>query len=216
LQNTDVQVVGSSAGSLAATILMTGGDFDRAAEYAIYQTTREGLWDKPTGLAFVWGAIVREWLNEIIPQDADVKNIRNLHLTATPVNFFKPPTLLNNFGDKKELIDACMASCHVPFFLDGKAVSRYRNRSFIDGSFWPYVGQQIVYPKPPYPAVYDESEIYYIDWTLDEEFRKRQSKTTFVSLITPEGLRDMMNSGYAFMSEEFKAGKLQSFELVKQ
>jgi hypothetical protein len=204
----DMQVVGSSAGSLAATILMTGGDFDKAADYAIYQTTREGLWDKPTGLAFVWGAIVREWLNEIVPDIIDYKKLANLHLTATPANLFLPPTLLNNFESKKELIDACMASCHVPFFLDGKPVAKYRNEPYIDGSFWPFVGQNVIYPNPPYPAEYHASEIYYIDWTRDKAFLERQSEITFVSLITPDGLRNMMRSGYAFMKKEFESGEV--------
>jgi hypothetical protein len=42
---------------------------------------------------------------------------------------------INDFKDKKDLINACMASAHVPFFLDFKLSRSCRGRQCVDGSF---------------------------------------------------------------------------------
>jgi hypothetical protein len=42
---------------------------------------------------------------------------------------------INDFKDKKDLINACMASAHVPFFLDFKLARNCRGRQCVDGSF---------------------------------------------------------------------------------
>jgi hypothetical protein len=40
---------------------------------------------KPTGLVGVWGPIVREWLEGILPKDISLKSTENLFIAATPV-----------------------------------------------------------------------------------------------------------------------------------
>ena len=35
-------------------------------------------------------------------------------------------TYIDDFATKDELIDACMASAHIPFFLDWRATAKYR------------------------------------------------------------------------------------------
>lgn len=35
-------------------------------------------------------------------------------------------TYIDDFATKEELIDACMASAHIPFFLDWRATAKYR------------------------------------------------------------------------------------------
>ena len=63
-----VNYLGSSAGALSAALLYSNASMTKAAEYAIYQAEREKLFTKPSGLAFVWGKIVREWLDELIDE----------------------------------------------------------------------------------------------------------------------------------------------------
>ena len=62
----ELSILGTSAGSLSATMLLVQSDFDAAAELAISQCERENLFEKPTGLAFRWGSIIEEWLEEMI------------------------------------------------------------------------------------------------------------------------------------------------------
>jgi hypothetical protein len=42
---------------------------------------------------------------------------------------------ISDFQSKKDLINACMASSHVPFFLDFKLTRSCRGRQCVDGSF---------------------------------------------------------------------------------
>jgi hypothetical protein len=47
-------VLGTSAGALAATLLVTGANFDQAADIAINQAHKYKLFDSQAGLAGVW------------------------------------------------------------------------------------------------------------------------------------------------------------------
>lgn len=78
-------IIGTSAGALAATLLITGSNFDDAADLAIEQAYRYKLFDSPTGLTYVWGSIIREWLEELLPQELPLKATDNLFIAATPV-----------------------------------------------------------------------------------------------------------------------------------
>ena len=40
------------------------------------------------------------------------------------------------FTSRADVIDACLASCHVPFVLNGRLETRYRGRGAIDGSLF--------------------------------------------------------------------------------
>lgn len=62
-------LLGSSAGSLTATLLGNKCDMVKAAEYAIMQSEREKIFDSPKGLAGIWGPIVKEWLQVLLPED---------------------------------------------------------------------------------------------------------------------------------------------------
>ena len=42
---------------------------------------------------------------------------------------------VNDYRDKADLINACMASAHVPFLLDYKLTRECRGRRCMDGSF---------------------------------------------------------------------------------
>ena len=42
---------------------------------------------------------------------------------------------ISDFRDRRDLIDACMASSHVPLALDMRATRECRGRACIDGSF---------------------------------------------------------------------------------
>jgi hypothetical protein len=46
---------------------------------------------------------------------------------------------VSQFESKQDLIEAVMASAHVPFFLDGRPFLRFRERLCWDGSFPDFV-----------------------------------------------------------------------------
>ena len=48
-----------------------------------------------------------------------------LKVVVTKVPSFKL-TYIDDYATKEELIDACMASAHIPFFLDWRPTASYR------------------------------------------------------------------------------------------
>jgi predicted patatin/cPLA2 family phospholipase len=81
--------------------------------------------------------LLRKWLDIVIPDSVRTEDLQDLHIAITPT--FKSPKLVSNFEDKNDLIDAIMASCHVPVFLDGRPFTEYKGEQVLDGSFWYFV-----------------------------------------------------------------------------
>ena len=237
----NVKIVGTSAGSLSATLLTLNCSIDEAAEFAIYQAHREKLFENPLGLAGVWGALVDEWLQKLIGERSDItiqEQSRRLYIATTPVNIFQRGTeteFLTNFTDADDLIRANMASIHIPLFMNKRFFSTYRGSKYIDGSFYPFLrgiakrrmgkrrllGNDTVImavkeevkeedsddddDRLLIPASISPKRVYTVDWQRDEAFTARignKKRLSFIRLVSPEGLHDMVESGYAFMKNE--------------
>ena len=65
-----IKYTGASAGALCATLTTTNVDFIKATELALQKSDDVGVWDRPLGLAGVWGGIIEEWLDELLPNDS--------------------------------------------------------------------------------------------------------------------------------------------------
>ena len=238
----NVKIIGSSAGSLSATLLTLNCNIEEAAEFAIYQAHREKLFENPLGLAGVWGALVEEWLQKLIGEKSDSiiqAQSHRLYIATTPVNIFQKGTeteFLTNFTDANDLIRANMASVHIPLFMNKRFFSTYRGSKYIDGSFYPFLrglaansrrsnllirrldddeavriskeegsssvdsdNQQLLIPASISPK-----RLYTLDWQRDKAFTARigNKKLSLLRLVSPEGLYDMMESGYDFMKNE--------------
>jgi predicted acylesterase/phospholipase RssA len=227
----------------------------------------------------------------MLPNEIPPDVLSNLYISATPFpNVFRGPQLLNKFQSKEDLINACMASVHIPVFMNKRVTARYQGKRYIDGSFWNFVNKRAFQdPIPPVvldklqsdflvghsftgkdekdeveslallqgsrldtlaisdalktddfekdsgggssdrrqrdslirtgimrrrfgmsrasPSVFDLSvdDVFVIDWHSDEKFRV-QRQESLVSLITPEGLYDMMDFGYNYMKQQYQKG----------
>lgn len=47
--------------------------------------------------------------------------------------------LQQDFASKEDLLDACMASAHVPMVLDGRPFTSVRGRLYLDGSLQDFI-----------------------------------------------------------------------------
>jgi hypothetical protein len=206
----NISVVGSSAGALTATLLKTKGCFNSAAALAIELVDRHNIRSNPLGLAGIWGSAVEEWLNQLIPHDLSPSHLEDIHIAATPINPLLPPTTLTNFADRNMLIRACLTSTHIPFFMNGQFCTCYDGSHYMDGSFWSCLGN--LWHKEAWPDRFERlhpDEVFHLDWQNDLEFRKMFRTTTAVSLLSPEGLHNMMNAGYAYMERLAASGQLR-------
>ena len=60
-------IVGASAGSLTATMLLTGVDFEHAKNVAV-RLAKESKVHERGNLVGILGQLLRQWLEEIIPR----------------------------------------------------------------------------------------------------------------------------------------------------
>ena len=126
------ELVGASAGALSVVLVACGVDFRKATEVAYRLAEENGLYDRPLALVGIWGRLVREWLEELLPEDAHLtceSRVKVVLLEVFPLN----RRAVEEFKSRDDLIEALMASAHIPFLLDYKPFSSFRGKLCIDG-----------------------------------------------------------------------------------
>lgn len=67
---TKIPMVGASGGAIAATLAACGVDADRIMQHAYDLSIQHNIWERPLGLLGVWGSLVEQWLDDLLPEDA--------------------------------------------------------------------------------------------------------------------------------------------------
>jgi hypothetical protein len=217
---------GASAGALTATLAATGVDFYDATDRALALAKRSGVWRRTGGLQGIWGDLIYEWLDALIPDTAVDDLQRQPHaqnkltLLVTPFpNVWDEKIKVQFFHDKRELIAANMASIHLPWFLNSKLTATFRGRSVLDGSF---LAQAKDYhyrhpasnnddddvmirndKKQPEKGVGKKKHHIIMDYKMDPLYRD-QSLLSFIETVEPAKIRQMLEDGkrYAQRLEE--------------
>lgn len=197
-------IVGASAGSLTAAFLLSNADLKYATQKALDLAERANVYERKSGLAGIWGVLLREWLEDVIPNDVKPEDLTKLQIAVTPT--LKAPKLVTGFQSKADLVDACLASCHVPLFLDGRPFTEYRGEPVVDGSFWYFITKNRE-SGLPIPNNISASDVFWVDYGDDEPFMNSISGN-FLSLITPSEVVDMVEAGYNYMKREHYANRL--------
>lgn len=102
---------GASAGALTATLTAANVDFYEATDLALKLAKSAGVWDRKGGLQGIWGPMIEEWLELLLPTCIDALQDR-ITLLVTPVPSFGK-TKISRFENKKDLIQCNMASVHL-------------------------------------------------------------------------------------------------------
>jgi len=130
---------GVSAGALTATLAACDVDMrvrdrkprlatDRAltppqasVDLAYALTLEMDLYKRKGGLAGVWGPLIKRWLHELLPEDAASVCSGRVGLFSLALWPPVPRTVfIGEFQSKDDLVEAAMASVHIPYFLDGR------------------------------------------------------------------------------------------------
>lgn len=79
-------MMGFSGGSFAAAFAACGVDPDRALQTAHRLCVERGAYSRPLGLLGVWGFIIRDWLDELLPDDAAERcsGVTSIFVTQLP------------------------------------------------------------------------------------------------------------------------------------
>ncbi|CAM9280904.1 unnamed protein product [Choristocarpus tenellus] len=193
----NIEMVGASAGALAACLAACDADMNRAMDLALDLCDENEVWERPLGLAGVWGGMVRDWLNDLLPHDAHSICRERVNLVMLPL---WPPgrrKAVSDFSSKADLIDACMASVHIPYFMNRRFSARFRGLRYVDGSF--RASREDLSLGPQRPTVY-------VDHSEDEVMSKQSGK--FLSLTNRDGLLYMQDRGYGHVQKMFVEGQL--------
>jgi len=186
---------GASAGALTATLTACDVDFYKATDLALEMAKEAGIWDRPGGLQGIWGSLIREWLDILLPENAVAKmDEHDASLLVTPFPRLGKERICS-FADRQDLIDCNMASVHIPLFLDGQFTTKFRTHECIDGSF---LSKSDDY-KPPDTT----SNILFLNHSLDAKYSSK-SIFEFVCALKPDGIYDMIEDGrnYGKLIEE--------------
>mmetsp|Transcript_42664 Transcript_42664/g.79932 ORF Transcript_42664/g.79932 Transcript_42664/m.79932 type:complete len:387 (+) Transcript_42664:88-1248(+) len=215
-----VSFVGASAGALAATLAVCQVDFRRATDLAYSIAEEADIWTQ--GFRNIWGSLVRTWLEALIPEDAvRLCNSSRLHVVVLEVPFvrWKP---ISEFVSRQEIIDFCLASVHIPYFLDGKAATQINSQHMIDGSIL------LKYPASLLGSVDLENQelrqgkgadmtvrqLFVLKYTEDEVMSRKPHN--WLKAINFDDLQDLIHMGFMFIKRAELDGRLKPLEEVKR
>ncbi|CAD7694798.1 unnamed protein product [Ostreobium quekettii] len=197
-------MVGASGGALVSTLAATGVEPERALECARRLGRKYEIWERPLGLMGVWGQIIREWLDELLPNDAADLCRGNVEAVVTKLPFFELAAY-SDFKSKEDLIDVNMASAHVPFLLDGQASTLCRGSWCIDGSF-----QDFVTNSNSHLLTCGGNTVIF-DYSQDDELGAQ--RMDFLSLKEYEEVRELMELGYRHAQRLYDRGAFDKFDV---
>mmetsp|Transcript_17572 Transcript_17572/g.38403 ORF Transcript_17572/g.38403 Transcript_17572/m.38403 type:complete len:321 (+) Transcript_17572:76-1038(+) len=195
---------GASAGALTATLTAADVDFYEATDLALKMAEDAGVWDRSGGLQGIWGPMIEEWLYSLLPTCIEALQDR-ITLLVTPVPSFGK-TKVSNFKDRKDLIRCNMASVHLPWFLDGKLTSNFRDRPHVDGSF--------LSKEDDYIPEYEEAstmltETIFLDWSKDPAMSSKGG-INMVEALSPDGIYGLIEQGKLYGKIMEEQGKFES------
>ena len=137
LETKNLTVSGASAGSISCVMAICNIDMDHAMKVALDLADEEGVFDRSEGLASVWGGLIERWLQELLPDDCHETCSGKVNISVTSLSVSLVPLhrhVISKFTSKKDLIEACLTSVHIPYFIDGKFSHEYQGVNCLDGS----------------------------------------------------------------------------------
>ena len=200
--STSISMTGASAGALCATLTAADVDFDTATQLALDMARDAGVWNRQGGLQGIWAGMIRDWLDQLLPEDAAERLMeRQVSLLVTPLPTFGKHRV-NTFRDKQDVIAANMASVHIPWFLDGKLVANFRDKTVMDGSFL---------SRPEHYAAHDShATTLMLDYSQDPSLQQKNLLDA-VTALSPDGIWGLLEQGRQFARRQDEEGLLAHF-----
>ena len=137
------KVAGASAGSLIAALSKSG-----VSEDVLVEATLELAANLRTkGTATRLRSVLKQTLQDALPSDIAERCNGLCFVAVTRVQPGRTPflksDLISQFKSRDHLIEALLTSCHVPYWLDGNAVTTFEEGMAMDGGLTAFI------PVPP-------------------------------------------------------------------
>eukprot|EP00955_Chlamydomonas_euryale_P040756 351801-Chlamydomonas_euryale.AAC.19 len=204
---TKLPMVGASGGSIAATLAACKVPADLALSRAYELSFKYQLWDRPTAIVGVLADLVEEWLHSLLPDNAHELCRERITVVVTTLPDMKQVGI-SDFKDKQDLINAIMASSHVPFVLDLKGTRKCREWDCVDGSLPDFFyGNCELLTKNGDAIVFD----YFDDTNL-----KRQGRMDMLKLTSYEDIQERIRIGYRYAQNLHESGEFDDFHIDEE
>lgn len=198
-----VTLIGTSAGGLIAALTACEVDLDAAVQRAYQLSEENKIFERPLGLLGIWGPLVRQWLDELLPADAHERcSGGRVRLIATELPRMQQ-VYLEDFNTKAELVDALMASAHVPLVLDWRLFTTLGGKRYMDGSLEDFIRWDNS------PLLKCEGRAFLVDYSKDEELEFE--RFDFLKLRVIDEVVEMINCGYRYARRTDLAGGLDKY-----
>ncbi|XP_058760921.1 uncharacterized protein LOC131634290 [Vicia villosa] len=122
-------LAGSSAGAIVCAVIASGASMEEAliATKVLAEDCRS------RGTAFRLGAVLRDILQEFLPDDIHIRSNGRIRVAVTQLLWRPRGLLVDQFDSKEDLINAVFTSSFIPGYLAPKPATMFRNRLCIDG-----------------------------------------------------------------------------------
>ncbi|KAJ4762437.1 Patatin [Rhynchospora pubera] len=122
-------LAGSSAGAIVCAVIASGHSMEDALQLT------KNLADncRTKGTAFRLGAVLRDVLEEFLPEDVHIRSNGRIRVAITQLGWRPRGLLVDQFDSKEDLINAVFTSSFIPGYLAPRPATMYRKRLCIDG-----------------------------------------------------------------------------------
>ncbi|KAK1440336.1 hypothetical protein QVD17_06161 [Tagetes erecta] len=122
-------LAGSSAGAIVCAVVASGASMEEALE-----ATKVLAQDcRSRGTAFRLGAVLRDVLEQFLPEDAHIRSNGRVRVAVTQILWRPRGLLVDQFDSREDLINAVITSSFIPGYLAPRPAILFRNKLCIDG-----------------------------------------------------------------------------------
>eukprot|EP00882_Tetradesmus_deserticola_P013544 GHRQ01014380.1.p1 GENE.GHRQ01014380.1~~GHRQ01014380.1.p1 ORF type:complete len:384 (+),score=86.76 GHRQ01014380.1:169-1152(+) len=129
------QLAGSSAGSLIAASFNAGLDME-TVEKSLIEFGENCL---KNGTRYRLGPLLRDFLEQYLPPDAHELCSGNTHVAVTRLMPYWRTRMVSQFESREDLISALLTSCHIPWYFDGRWMTKFRGHYCVDGGVMAFI-----------------------------------------------------------------------------
>ncbi|XP_043713983.1 patatin-like phospholipase domain-containing protein 4 [Telopea speciosissima] len=122
-------LAGSSAGAIVCAVIASGNNMQEALKATKILAEDCRL----RGTAFRLGAVLRNILQEFLPDDVHSRSNGRVRVAVTQILWRPKGLLVDQFDSKEDLINAVITSSFVPGYLAPSPATMFRNRLCVDG-----------------------------------------------------------------------------------
>uniref|UniRef100_A0A383W6G1 Patatin n=1 Tax=Tetradesmus obliquus TaxID=3088 RepID=A0A383W6G1_TETOB len=85
------------------------------------------------------GPLLREFLQQYLPPDAHELCSGNTHVAVTRLLPYWQTRMISDFSSRDDLIAALLTSCHIPWYFDGRWMTKFRGHYCVDGGVMAFI-----------------------------------------------------------------------------